>query len=321
MASSVGGLIEAVDYNSIRNKVIAVLGAGNGNTGYGQDARINSTAVSAGSAVTALQWQNLRWDLYNILLHQNGAIPSITSVNTGDTVRFGVSHPNNAYDTLANTAVTNRFNLGAGQFVTESLGSKAENFTWSSQAYIDIAYTFSTATVARYFFNSGGKIRIASSFAAGLVNSQNAAWQLLLSGAGTQSFGGQDPSTGFSPLNGTNFYRLTNSFQTYYEAVSSTPYGANNYKLQARSNVADNSSGAANIVYIRALYTDGYTDGPNSTNPLALNPAPTDSVSGTMTVSSDMIRATGVMQTPPGTATFTTSGPTSDIASASFIRS
>jgi hypothetical protein len=96
MASSVGGIIEAVDYNSIRNKVIAVLGAGTGNTGYGQDARINSTAVSAGSTVTALQWQNLRWDLYNILLHQNGTIPSITSVNTGDTVRFGVAHPNNA---------------------------------------------------------------------------------------------------------------------------------------------------------------------------------------------------------------------------------
>jgi hypothetical protein len=318
MASSVGGIIEAVDYNSIRNKVIAVLGAGNGSTGYGQDARINSTAVSAGSAVTALQWQNLRWDLYNILLHQNGTAPSITLVNTGDTVRFGVAHPNNAYDTLADTTVANRFNLGAGQFVTESLGSKAENFAWSSQAYIDITYTFSTAAAARYFFNSGGKIRVTSSFAANLANSQNAAWQSLLAGASTQSFGAQDPVTGFSPLNGTNFYRLTNTFQTYYTTASSSPYGSNNYQLQASSNVGDNSTGAANIVYIRAIYTDGYTD-PDVGRPVSF--APDDQVNGTLTVSSDMIRPSGVMQTPPGTATFTITGPSSNIASATFIRS
>ena len=318
MASSVGGIIEAVDYNSIRNKVIAVLGAGAGNTGYGQDARINSTAVSAGSAVTALQWQNLRWDLYNILLHQNGTAPSITLVNTGDTVRFGVAHPNNAYDTLADTTVANRFNLGAGQFVTESLGSKAENFAWSSQAYIDITYTFSTAAAARYFFNSGGKIRVTSSFAANLANSQNAAWQSLLAGASTQSFGAQDPVTGFSPLNGTNFYRLTNTFQTYYTTASSSPYGSNNYQLQASSNVGDNSTGLANIVYIRAIYTDGYTD-PDVGRPISF--APDDQVNGTLTVSSDMIRPSGVMQTPPGTATFTITGPSSNIASATFIRS
>jgi hypothetical protein len=319
MASSVGGIIEAVDYNSIRNKVIAVLGAGNGNTGYGQDARINSTSVAAGSTVTALQWQNLRWDLYNILLHQNGTIPSITSVNTGDTVRFGPSHPNDAYNTLADTVVANRFNLGAGQFIpSDPLGSKSENFAWSSQAYIDITYTFSTADTARYFFNSGGKIRISSSFAAGLANSQNAAWQLLLAGAGAQSFGGQDPSTGFSPLNGTNFYRLTNSFQTYHTSTSSGDYSANNYRLQARSNVADNSLGTANIVYIRAIFTDGYTD-PDVGRPVSF--APSDQVSGTLTVTSDMIRPTGVMQTPPGVATFTIVGPTSDLSSATFIRS
>jgi hypothetical protein len=319
MASSVGGIIEAVDYNSIRNKVIAVLGTGTGNTGYGQDPRINSTAVSAGSAVTALQWQNLRWDLYNILLHQNGTAPSITLVNTGDTVRFGVAHPNNAYDTLADTATTSRFNIGAGQFIpSENLGSKTETFAWSSQAYIDITYTFSTADAARYFFNSGGKINIQSSFTKISADSQNIAWEVLLNSAGIQSFGGQTPTTGFSPMNGTNFYRLTNTFQTYHTSTSSSTYSSNNYRLQARSNVADNSTGTANIVYIRVLFTDGYTDPGNSPGD---TPNTGDQVNGTLTVSSTMLRATGVMQTPPGVATFTIAGPTSNLASATFIRS
>jgi hypothetical protein len=317
MASSVGGIIEAVDYNSIRNKVIAVLGAGNGNTGYGQDARINSTAVSAGSAVTALQWQNLRWDLYNILLHQNGTAPSITSVNTGDTVRFGVAHPNNAYDTLSNTVTANRFVLGAGQFVTESLGSRQSTAAWISQKYIDITYTFSTSAAARFFFNSGGLLRITSSRSGGLSTAQNTAWSNLLTAASTQSFGGQTPSADFSPMNGTNFYRLTNGYQTYHTSTASTPYGSNSYQLQAACNVSDNSTGTANVVLIRVLFADGYVDPGNSG--LGDNPNTIDGIDGTLTVSSDMIRPTGVMQVPPGTATFTIAGPSSNLSSASFI--
>ena len=316
MASSVGGLIEAVDYNSIRNKVIAVLGTGAGNTGYGQDARINSTAVSAGSAVTALQWQNLRWDLYNILLHQNGTAPSITLVNTGDTVRFGVAHPNNAYDTLADTTVANRFVLGAGQSLSEGLGSRQSTAAWISQKYIDITYTFSTAAVARFFFNSGGLLRITSSRSGGLSTAQNTAWSNLLTAAGTQSFGGQTPSTDFSPMNGTNFYRLTNGYQTYHTSTASSPYGSNTYRLQAASNVADNSTGTANIVNIRVLFTDGYVDPGTSPGD---SPNTIDGIDGTLTVSSDMIRPSGVMQVPPGTATFTIAGPSSNLASASFI--
>jgi len=316
MASSVGGIIEAVDYNSIRNKVIAVLGTGAGNTGYGQDARINSTAVSVGSAVTALQWQNLRWDLFNILVHQNGTAPSITVVNTGDTVRFGTAHPNNAYDTLSNTVTTNRFALGAGQFVTEGLGSRQSTAAWTSQKYIDITYTFSTSSAARFFFNSGGLLRITSSRSGGLGTAQNTSWSNLLTAAGTQSFGGQTPTTGFSPMNGTNFYRLTNGYQTYHTSTSSTPYGSNNYRLQAACNVSDNSTGTANIVNIRVLFTDGYVDPGNSPGD---NPNTIDGIDGTLTVSSDMIRPTGVMQVPPGTATFTIAGPSSNLASASFI--
>jgi hypothetical protein len=118
-------------------------------------------------------------------------------------------------------------------------------------------------------------------------------------------------------MNGTNFYRLTGGYQTYHTSTSSTPYGSNNYQLQAASNVADNSTGTANIVYIRVLFTDGYVDPGNSG--LGDNPNTIDGIDGTLTVSSDMIRPSGVMQVPPGTATFTIAGPSSNLSSASFI--
>jgi hypothetical protein len=144
-----------------------------------------------------------------------------------------------------------------------------------------------------------------------VTKSQTTSWVNLLNAAGTQGFGGQVPTAGFgSPLNGTNFYRLTSSFQTYHTSTASSPYAANTYRLQARSNVADNSSGTANIVYIRVLFTDGYTDPPYPG--LGAGPfPPSDSVNGTLSITTDMIRASGVMQPAPATGNFTTSGPNS----------
>jgi hypothetical protein len=308
MANSVGGIIEDVDYNSIRNKVIAVLGNGSGATGYGQTARIQSSAVADGNTITAAQWSNLRFDIFNCLVHQNGTTPTVVTKTVGDLVQFGAGHPNNAYDTLSNTITTNRFNLGSGQFVTEGLSNVTTGDTvWFSQIYVDITYTFNTADTARYFFNSGGQLRITSTFTPSVTKDQTTSWANLLTAAGTRGFGAQTPGTGLgSPLNGTNFYKLTNSFQTYYTATASGPYASNTYRLQARSNVADNSSGTANIVYVRVLLNDPYADPPGG---FPGQFPPEDSINGTLAISTDMIRASGVMQPAPATGNFTTSGP------------
>ena len=308
MANSVGGIIEDVDYNSIRNKVIAVLGTGSASSGYGQAARLQSSSVADGNTVTATQWQNLRFDIFNCLVHQNGTNPTIVNVSTGSTIRFGAGHPNNAYDTLANTITSNRFNLGSGQFVTENLGTtNTGDISWVSQIYVDITYTFNSAETARFFFNSGGQLRITSTFVPSVTKSQTTSWANLLTSAGTRGFGAQIPGTGLgSPLNGTNFFKLTSSFQTFYTNTASSPYASNTYRLQARSNVADNSSGTGNIVFIRVILNDPYTDPPGG---FPGQFPPEDSVNGTLTVSTDMIRASGVMQPAPETGNFTTSGP------------
>jgi hypothetical protein len=305
MANSVGGIIEDVDYNGIRNKIIAVLGTGTGNAGYGQAARLQSSAVADGNNITAAQWGNLRFDIFNCLVHQNGTNPTIVSVSTGAPIRFGAGHPNNSYDTLADTIIANRFNLGSGQFVTESLASVSSgDITWLSEIYADITYTFSTAETARFFFNSGGRLRVTTSFVKSVTKAQTISWENLLTSAGQQSVGGQLPSTGFSPLNGTNYFRLTNTFQTFYTATASSPYSSNTYRLQARSNVADNSSGTANQVFIRVLLNDPYVDPPP---PVGIPPE--DAVNGTLTITTDMVRASGVLQPSPTAGNFITSGP------------
>ena len=111
MAAGTGSIIEAVDYNTIRTKIIGIMGTGAGQSGYGQT--LLSSAVAFGNTVTKAQWDNLRFDIFNARLHQDGVSPTIVTATSGQPVRFGAGHPNNQYFTQAELAETNKFNIGA----------------------------------------------------------------------------------------------------------------------------------------------------------------------------------------------------------------
>jgi hypothetical protein len=236
--------------------------------------------VFTGNQITRAQWDLLKTDIVNILYHQNGELPGIVTVNSGDVIQFGAGHPNNNYDTLLETAVANRFRVAASQSTVTSRGAATYTSAWSSSAQFTLTVTFSTADQGRYFFNSGGKIRLNTVISGGSGTSQYNAWVNFLNSAGIRSFGADtDPSV--------NYYTLTNSFQTYYQSSLSTPYSANNYRLEARTNVANNSAGTATILTLRVTLTDAYTD-PGA-------PAPGDSVDGTITISVEELKAAGIL--------------------------
>lgn len=293
---AIGDLISATDYNTIQTKIINVMSTGAGNSGYGQTAF--SSLVSQGNTVTKSQWDALRYDIYNAILHQTGSAASLVQVAVGDVIRYGAAQPNTQYDTIANQAVTNRFDLGTGQFVTEAIDSKTFSSSWSSSILATATVTFATAEQARFFFNAGGKIRFASSRTGGASSPQNSNWSSVLSSAGTQAFIG-GPS-------GINYFSLTNSFQTFYEAAGTSAYAANRWRLEASCNQTSNSTGTANIVNFRITWLDAYVD----SSPVD---AVYDTVDGTFTLTVDQVRPAGFLQ-PSGT--FTTVGPTSTSVSA-----
>lgn len=308
-----GDKIFASDYNDIRNKVIGVLGAGSGNRGYGQT--VQSSAVALSNTVTGNQWSLLRYDLYNALFHQTGSAPSLVSRSAGDLISFGAGQPNSQYSTSADTAVANRFTVGAGQFIQNlSVASRTKTDIWYSQAYCDITVSFGSADAARYFFNSGGQVRVTSSRSGGTSKAQNDSWSSLLSGAGTQIFGGAAPAADFTAMDGRNFYRLTSTPQTYYSVTASGAYASNTYRLQAWCNVGNNSTGTATTMYIRALFTDPYVDPPviGPSGPVAPSGPfpPSDGVDGNLTVTVNEIKASGVLQPAPATGNFTITSPT-----------
>jgi hypothetical protein len=306
----VNDIITQAEYNNIRNKVIGVLGTGSGNSGYGQP--LNSSAVALGTRVTINEYANLRFDIINAWVHQAGSTPTTVTVTEGGTIRFSaVDAPVTTYDALANTLIANRFNLGAGQSAVAVPASSPRSRTytgvggdiWNTSISCTVDVQWPSANTARFFFNSGGQIRITSTRSGGsLGTTQNTSWTNILSSAGTQSFGGNNPGTGTSPMNGQNWYRLTNSFQTYYTLAGSSPYGSNSYNLQARvTDTADNSSGAAANSQFLVQFIDNYVDpGP---------PAPGDAVDGTFSIAVSLVFATGVL-VPSGFGNFTVTQPT-----------
>ena len=120
---------------------------------------------------------------------------------------------------------------------------------------------------------------------------------------GLREFGGAAPAR--------NFYNLTTAFQEYYSASSSSPYGSNRYVLEASCNVANNSSGTANIVYLRIRFVDGYIDPGDHPED---NPRTDDGVDGTFTVTVREKRAEAIGGLLPNSGNFVIQRPTYSIA-------
>lgn len=287
MANSVGSNIEAVDYNTIRNKINMIMGTGVGQFGYGQS--LVSADVAQGNNITADHWKSLRWDIFNARVHQDGLSPSIVIPLSGETIKFGAGFPNNQYNSQSDLATVNKFSLGAGQFVIESGTTTTRATSWNTSVTSSVTVTFGTADRARWFFNSGGQIRFNSSRTGGSSYLQNQTWSATLERIGTVSF------SAISPV--ANFYNLTNTNRIFYSATvgiysAGSPYNTNSYIIRALCNVADNSQGGATAIIFTVTWQDSYVD---------FRPSPPpDIVDGNLTLTVSEVRASGVLQNGTG---------------------
>lgn len=275
--------IDDLDFNTLRNKIIEVIGNGSASFGYGQD--IKSSSVSAPEIITKEQWDGLRFDLLNILIHQNGVTPNIIEVVRRSAIGESAGDPLQAYNRFADAARFNRFILAPGQSVVTDVSTKTYTSAWSNSASMTVQMTFGSADEARFFFNSGGKIRFISSRVGGSSTAQNNAWTNILNTVGTIEFGGDTENL--------DFYTLRDTYQIRTNDSLSTPYSANRYRIEALCDVADNIGGTATSITFRITWLDTYVDSSPST-------PPPDSVDGTLTLSIEEVKAAGNLQ-PSGT--------------------
>lgn len=313
--------IRKPDYNDIRAKLANVIETGSGTSGWGQ-IMVASTDVDESKKVSVNEWGRMRYDIINAYKHIYGTTPTAVSPAEGNTVRYSntfgpnttTDAPVTQFDTYANTIIANRFTVHSSQSATYSWPTASTTWPgpygsiWNTKIQCVVTVSWPTAAAARHFFNSGGLIRFSSSRSGGSAIGQNTSWTSILSAAGMQSFGGNTPSAGVSPQDGGNYYRCTSTYQTWYSTSGSSPYGANVYRISARTpGIANNTTGTAATVEFLVEWIDNYVDpGPEP------SPPPGDQVDGTMSLSVSHLYATGVLE-PPGTGNFTVTQPSISI--------
>ena len=161
MTYSVGGLIQAVDYNGFANdtggaNANGVWATGSTDRGYGQSAL---GTVAATNTVTATQWASLVNTISSIASHQGTTITARTAPTTGNLINILA-----ALSTDLTNCTTNRGNAVANgtQFTgwtgTNSVTAGKSGASWAMTFTNTV--TFASADAARYFFNAGGRIKI-----------------------------------------------------------------------------------------------------------------------------------------------------------------
>ena len=278
MTYSVGGLIQAADYNGFANdsanNINAIWSTGSTDKGYGQTA---IASVSTGGTVTATQWATLVNNLANLGSHQGTTITSRTAPVAGNTITIL-----NAVATDINTLTGSRGNAAAsgteyGVFTGTTSKTTA---TGSGTAAWTITFThtitFASANATRYFFNAGGIVRLKYGKSSTGTDT-DPDWNTLAGWCGTISLTGRvnattntiaaQAYTGTTRLSGsggtqttlattTGWYNLTASPTTIFQLTNSTaPYTGEFIRTTATATsstvltltttwVSDGSSGA-----------------------------------------------------------------------------
>ena len=303
------GLIQASDFNTLAGgnpttssgTLNAVWATGGGTTGYGQTALAN---VSAGNTVAASQWSTLVNNTASAATHQGSSITSVTAPVSGGTITYLSAIPTNL-----TTIYTNRLNAatqGATSSNTATFGS-----TWQNQLTFTHTATFANGDAARYFFNSGGQLKITCSHPNGsninlLLNSLAANIGAVVMSAptsGTVSIAGTSYS-GITKVGGglpaptidstKGYFGLTTGNATVFTQTASTgpaAYLGTYISVIVKSNGTQGSNGdAGSVVTIYTIWDevpDGYAATSGSATTLTVAAPETTNLSnswGTITL-------------------------------------
>jgi hypothetical protein len=284
MTVGAGNKVSAADYNNVRNTFLNILGTGSGNAGYGQTP--NSSAVGSGVKVKESDWDKLRRDIQRIATHQGTSIIALPDVPLGGKI---TSAPLVTYSTVYTTLFNNRFNIAVGQYSDELMTESTRTAGWNGTISHYFNINFGSYDNARYFFNSGGNIRIRPTYTKDSATTLNNDWESLISGVPTLVFNYQQTSSnavGGTQLSPIGFYSLpTGATQIYTRTggliSGAATYAVNDYTVRVYGNAASPS-----IIYFECEFKD------DKTRPDPLWPQGDENVTGTVRNTVRMFRPT-----------------------------
>jgi len=269
MTYSVGGLIQATDYNGFAAQssanVNGIWGTGALSAGYGQPTTLS--IVAGGATVTATQWADLVNRISSLGSHTGVTITSRTAPVVGNTITI----LNNVATDITNLTNSRANASASGATISPATGTfnqatNTPNAAWTITTTHTIA--FANANAARYFFNSGGLIKwdVAKTSTGTEADTE---WNdlagtltgiIYLSGANTAHTINGVAYTGTTKSGGTGtpttlnttvgFFNLTTLASTLYDQFAdSSPYTSDHIRLNAS---VDSNSSPATLTFTTA---------------------------------------------------------------------
>jgi hypothetical protein len=219
--------------------------------------------------ITSAQWTNLRSDILKANRHQlNPATVGTLTDPTTSTVIAAVDY--NAYETMANACLTNYllFPDNSTLSTTENLTTLTHNsssFPWGASGSNTLVKIISINAAAPgatfpYVFNTGGQIRINTTFTGGTVataGTKDFSWRSASTEMGTVIIGANSTRTlagasGAGTGSAIGFYQLTGTDQVIYTKNTST-YTPNSIRISGRI--------VANQIILKIEYIDSNDPG------------------------------------------------------------
>jgi hypothetical protein len=304
MAYAQFGLIQAQDFNTLvggnptatANTLNATWATGSGAAGYGQTAVAN---VSVAATVAAISWNALVSNTASAATHQGSSITSVTAPSAGGTVAYLSDVPTNLQ-----TIYTNRLNAATQSGTTANTATRGT--TWTTAITFTHTAAFANGDAARYFFNSGGQLKMTVSHANNAAGI-NLLFNNLCSNVGTVVLSA--PSSGTANIVGTTYngitkvggggnsptvlpnngyYALTTSNANVFTQTASTGpsgYLSSFIRFIVKSNGTQGSNGdAGSIITIYTVWDevpDGLVVGTGSATTLTAVPPETGNIANT----------------------------------------
>jgi hypothetical protein len=288
MTYASGSTILAADYNGLvgtnpntaSGTLNTVWSTGGTTAGYGQTAE---ATVAAGDIVTAVKWSNLISKTASAASHQGTSLSTVTSPVAGSSIAYQGNIPTNL--TSIYSSRLNAATVGATTANTAVYGS-----SWLNLLTFTHTVTFANGDAARYFFNSGGQLKITCAHAS-TSGAGNTLFNGLASNVGTVVMSAPTSGTitiasvsynGITKIGGgagggntistnSGYYAMTTSNANVFTQVAGTggTYVNTFIRVIAKSNGTVGSNGdVGNVITLYTIWDevpDGLTVGSGST--------------------------------------------------------
>ena len=250
--------ITAARINNLQSSIALILGTGSGQNGYGQivtSAPVNNTT----DIIQAEDINDIYADILKARIHQVGVgdigiAEVIQNLNTvaEDTSAFvnddgvtsvdpdGFKKGFADFEAVMEQVIADKSLMHPTQASLEPGITSSRTSSWNGLIYHEVAVTFSSASTRRFFFNTGGEIRISANNSSASTP-KGLDWAQLCSQVGTIRFSANTTTSTTGGGAAIGNYNLTSAFQDIYQKIGSGTYSAiyagNIYTVKARSDI------------------------------------------------------------------------------------